>query len=231
MVLGAAIILVKTAKAPAGAAAAKVEVVVDEILSYECARSIASITHVDEQTGPVFAQGNLVFTSMEASDASTLLIVNAGNGNFMVNLEGSGVNRIRFELPTAKRGQSNSFFLSYMHGGTLRSRYFDYSEDKPPQGRDELDYSLMPVRRADNLLPHLDYAISETAEATLNAITDGKLERAELAHHRIENCEHISRTSPSLGNSLRHKLDQIDLIVMGPRTSVPLFVSRLPASN
>jgi hypothetical protein len=203
------------------------EVAVDEVLSYECARSITSLIPIDEQWGPVFSHGNLVFTSVEAQDFSKLLIVNAGAGNYVIKLEGLGVNRIRFEVPSG-RGQARVFFMSYMHGNRMRSRYFDFSEGKAPVGRDELDYALVPARRADHLLAHLDYAIHETAAATLNAIVDGRLDRAQLEHHRIENCEHIARLWPNLGNDLKRKIDQIDLFVMGPNFTHTS--SRLPAS-
>src|SRR4051812_1702968 len=121
VVLGGCLALsqtIKTYKSPNIVTPSNV-VAIDEILSYECARSITSLIGSDEQIGPVFSRGQLVFTSVEAQDSSKLLIVNAGSGNFVVPLESSGVNRIRFEVPTAQRGQLKVFFLSYMHGGTL----------------------------------------------------------------------------------------------------------------
>jgi hypothetical protein len=219
---GSALVLAQTLKhsdsTPAPAVPpTSARVGVDEILSYECARSLATIVSPSEQTGPLFADGKLIFTSLEAQDSSKILLVNAGYGNFVINLVGDGVNRIRFELPTSASGDVRTFFLSYMHGGALRSRYFEYSEARPPFGRDELDYSLVSARRADNLMPHLDYAIHETAEATLSAITEGHVTRNQMARHRVENCEYISRKSPGLAKNLRHNVDLLDLIVMGPR--------------
>jgi hypothetical protein len=206
-------------------------VAVEEILSYECARSIATIVTPSEQTGPLFADGRLIFTSLEAQDSSLMLLVNAGYGNFVINLERNGVNRIRFEIPSEANAAPRTFFLSYMHGGVLRSRYFEYAEEHAPAGRDELDYSLVNARRADNLVPHLDYAIHETAEATLSAITEGRVTRSQMLRHKVENCEHISRQSPSIAKNLRRSVDMLDLIVMGPKVnSTKVAGERMPAS-
>lgn len=218
----AGVVLAQTLGRSASIQPASSHVGVEEILSYECARSITTIVDPIDQMGPLFSEGLLVFTSLEAQDASKILLVNAGYGNYAIILEGKGVNRIRFEVPTVDSGPGKVFYLSYFHGGTLRSRYFEFSEGRPPIGHDELDYSLVSPRRADNLLPHLDYAIHETAEATLNAITDGRLKRSQLMKHRIEGCDHISRQSPGIAKNLRHSLDLLDIIVMGP--------SRVPAS-
>ncbi|MGZ3723764.1 MAG: hypothetical protein ACXVA9_12565, partial [Bdellovibrionales bacterium] len=72
------------------------------------------------------------------------------------------------------------------------------------------------AHRADNLMAHLDYAIHETAEATLSAITEGRVTRSQMLRHKVENCDHISRQTPSLAKNLRHNVDMLDLIVMGP---------------
>jgi predicted regulator of Ras-like GTPase activity (Roadblock/LC7/MglB family) len=200
----------------------------EEVLSYECAKSVATIVSTSEQTGPLFSEGRLIFTSVEAQDQSILLLVNAGYGNFAINLESKdSVNRIRFEVPTEANKAPHTFFLSYLHGGTLRSRYFEYSEDQAPTGHDELDYSLVSARRADYMMAHLDYAIHETAEATLQAITEGKITRSQMMRHKVGDCEHIARMSPSIAKNLRHNLDMLDLIVMGPQVSTGTTASTM----
>jgi hypothetical protein len=235
MLFGGVLVMAQGLAHPHGStpsAAPEVHVTVEEILSYDCARSIASIVKSSEPLGPLFSQGQLVFTSIEAADASNILLVNAGYGNFSVALEGAGINRIRFEVPTGDNsGDPQLFFLSYMHGGVLRSRYFEYSEGHAPAGHDDLDYLLVHPQRAENLLPHLDYAIHETAEATLAAITDGKVPRSELSRHRIANCENISRQSPNLARQLRHNLDMLDMIVMGPWPTSPTAPASVVSNN
>lgn len=199
------------------ASARKASVSDGEILSYKCALSLATLISAKDEPGPLFAVGHLIFTSLETQAQSKILLVNAGHGNFAINLDAEGVNRVRFEIPASGSGPTKTFFLSYMHGGALRSRYFEFSEERPPFGHDELDYSLVTAHRAEYLLPHLNYAIHATAEATLNLITDGKLSRGEMFAHRVESCEHIARQSPNLSRNLRYKLDMIELIVMGAK--------------
>jgi len=220
-----------THSAPSATKAAN-RVEAEEVLSYECAKSVATIVSPSEQTGPLFSEGRLVFTSVEAQDSSILLLVNAGYGNFAINLEGKGtVNRIRFEIPTEANKPPKTFFLSYLHGGTLRSRYFEYSEDHAPMGHDELDYSLVSARRAEYMMPHLDYAIHETAEATLQAITEGKVTRSQMLRHKVSDCEHIQRMAPAIAKNLRHNLDMLDLIVMGPKSTVGLATTATPQTT
>jgi hypothetical protein len=201
---------------------------VDEVLSYQCAQSIISLVAPAEQIGPLFAQGQLTFLSLEASDASPLLIVNAGNGNFLIPLTTKGVNRIRFALPTSD-GQQKTFFLSYLHGGALRSRYFEYSEELPPEGHDELDYVWMTPHRAEGLLPHYDYAIHETADATVKALTEGRLTHTNIVPHKVENCEHLARRSARLASDLQRNLDLLDMMLVGQQP-VAANPQRLPAS-
>lgn len=199
------------------AAASEPTTSVDELLSYQCGQSVSSLVSPSEQQGPLFHQGHLLFTSIEAKDSSKILLVNAGNGNFVLTLEGTGVNRIRFELPTGELSGRKIFYLSYLHGGILRSRYFDFAEGAAPTGHDESDYAWVNVQRAENLLPYLDYAIHETAEATVEALTEGKLVRNQLLRHKVENCEHISRREPRLARNLKYNLDLLDTIILGPR--------------
>ena len=74
----------------------QVRVQADEVLAYECARSVSTLVRPEDQLGPVFGEKDLIFTSLIAEDLSHLLIVSAGRGNFVVRLEGAGVQRLRF---------------------------------------------------------------------------------------------------------------------------------------
>lgn len=202
------------------------KVTVEEVLSYDCAKNIAGVLSPADQVGPIFTSGTLVFASLEAQDSSKLLMVNAGQGNFVIRLESDGVNRIRFEIPVAGKNKGRMFFLTYLHGGAMRSRYFDYAEGRPPVGKDELEYAYVVAKRADHLQAHLNYALHETAEATLAAITDGRVDRSRILKREVEGCESIDRQSPGIARHLKYNLDQLDLIVSGPEGSG----SRMPAS-
>lgn len=203
---------------------------VDEVLSYSCAKSLGSLVDRESQVGPLFSEGHLIFTSLEAKDLSKLLLLNAGAGNFVVALEGSGVNRIRFALPSEGQAEPRQFFLSYIHGYTSRSRYFEFSEGRPPFGREEDDYALVIPSRTLNMQPHLEYAIHETSEAILHALTDGKIDREHLSRHAIVNCDHIANQSPQLATNLRHNLNTLDIMMVGPKPIPTASPSRLPAS-
>ena len=199
---------------------------VDELLTYECARSVAARTEVAEQIGPLFSDQNLVFTSVEGQDGNRILVLNAGGGTFTTPLEGQGVNRLRFALPVLAGGEPKVFYLSYLHGGQVRSRYFEYSEDTPPTGRDETDFVWVTPIRAENLLPHLDYAIFRTAEATVDALSEGTMARDRILRPHVENCEHISRRLPSLARHLKINLDRLDQVWAGPvRVRLPASLS------
>lgn len=199
----------------------------DEMLSHECARSVSSLLYAGDQPGPLFYDGGLVFTSVETSSLHPLLIVSAGNGVFSVSLEGAGVNRVRFTLPT-KNGDRN-YFLSYLHGNQSRSRVFEFSSDHPPMGKDEFDFDKMQPKRAEALLTHLEYAIYQTAESTLANLTEGRLHRDQLKRARAENCEHIERKAPQLAQNLKRNLDVIEMIVLGPEAK-QREPTRMPAS-
>lgn len=194
----------------------RAKVTVEEVLSYDCARNVAAIVRPGDQIGPVFANGILVFTSVEAQDSSRMLLVNAGSGIYSVHLERDGMTRLRFAIPVAGQIEPRVFYMTYLHGQSFRSRYFEYSEDRPPVGKDDLDYMFMTARRAENLQAHLNYAIHETAEATLSAITEGRIQREQLRMRHLDGCDHISRQSPSLARNLKYNLDMLDLIVAGP---------------
>jgi hypothetical protein len=200
----------------------------EEILSYECARSVATMVERGQQLGPVFSDGGLVFTSTETQKGGRVLILNAGAGTYAVNLSSAGVNRIRFEIPTQDSNTPKAFYLSYMHDGVFRSRYFDFGEVKPPAGRDELDYAYTNAQRAEYMLPHLEYAIYQTSENALNSLAEGGLQRYQMSRRKVENCDHISRKTPELARNLLHNLDVLELIVMGP--AVQKSDLRMPAS-
>lgn len=201
----------------------------DELLSYACARSVATMVDVDRQTGPVFSDGVLVFTSIEAGDGSKVLIVSAGGGTYAVPLAHSGTNRIRFEIPTQAYSRNKRFFLNYVHDSAYRSRFFEFSMDRAPSGHEELDYRWVQPQRADYMLANLDYAIYETSENELNALTEGRISRVEF-NKRKADCDHISRRTPTLARTLRRNLDVLEMIVIGPQPKTVQASTRLPAS-
>lgn len=202
----------------------------DELLSYECAKSVSTMVNAAEQPGPIFSDGLLALTSVEAADGSHLLIVNAGAGTFAVPLEHEGVNRVRFYLPTHLPGGPKAFFISYLHGSNMRSRVFELSTARPVLGKEVLDYDSVPVHRAENMLEHFDYAIYETAGKLLAALTEGRMTRASVEKHRGANCDHISRHSPGIARNLKRDLDVVEMIVMGPTTPKARSTGRMPAS-
>ncbi len=201
----------------------------EEMLSYECARSVTGMLYPLDQTGPLFNDHGLVFTSIDTSASHPILIMSAGTGLFSVPLDGAGVNRIRFSIPTQISGEMKTYFLSYLHGNQSRSRIFDFSNDRPPMGREELDYTEVQVKRAENLLEHFEYAIYTTAEVNLAGLTEGRLSRDQLKRHRAENCDHIQQKSPGLAQNLKRNLDVIEMIVLGPQPKVSA-PTRMPAS-
>ena len=165
----------------------------------------------------MFHRDGLVFTSINASNGDKLLIVNAGSGTFSIPLTGIGVNRVRFTIPANIQADFNSYYIAYLHGGSRNSRFYEFSAGKAPAGKDEIDYQTATPRRADTLLPYLEYAIFETIENTLTMITDKKIERHELGILKAETCDHISRKSPSLARNMRYDLDVIAKIIKGPQ--------------
>jgi hypothetical protein len=211
----------------------------DELLSYECARSISTMVQPSAQTGPVFSDGVITLTSIEARDASVILILNAGAGTYAVSLEHEGVNRLRFYLPTHLAGGPRPFYLSYMPPERgYPARVLELSMNRPPNGRDDLDYTAVAVSRADKMLEHYDYAIFATVGNMLNALTEGRVARNEFERQKPEHCEQISRSMPALARTIRRELDVVEMIVMGPKpaakkdSDVALSnTSRMPAST
>jgi hypothetical protein len=190
----------------------------DELLSYECGKSVAGMLYPEDQAGPVFSVSDLVFTSIEASDNSRFLIVSAGDGVYSIPLERAGVNRLRFSIPAHGTTKPKEYFLGFLHDSVTRSRFFDFSAERPPLGKEEIDYAYVVPRRADQLLPNLEYNIHETAEGMLLSLTEGRLDRSQIISQKAHNCEHITRKSPSLGRNLKRNLDVVEKIVIGPKS-------------
>jgi|GEM_PF-3653195 len=211
----------------------------EELLSYECAKSVSTMLLPEDQIGPVFSVNELVFTSIEANDNSRLLIVSAGVGTYSIPLERAGVNRLRFSIPVHGSAQPKNFYLGFLHDSVTRSRFFDFSVNRPPMGKEETDYAFVVPHRADGLLPNLEYKVHETAEGMLASLTEGRLARAQITRQKAENCEHIVRKTPALGRNLMRNLDVVERIVLGPRskpaktiaaTAMVATSSRAPAS-
>ncbi len=200
---------------------------VDELLTYECAKSVADVVGNGPQIGPVFHQGGLVFTSISNAKGEKMLIVDAGVGIFSIALQMTGVSRIRFSIPISKNGQSRNFYLGYIHGDRYRSRMIEFSADRAPDGRDDIDYHPAPIRRAGNLLAHLEYAIFQTTQNTLGAVADKRVTRQDLNVIKTESCDHIARRSPALARNLQYDFSLITREIMGPKR---LASGRMPAS-
>lgn len=198
----------------------------EELLSYDCAHSVASLYTGDQPTGPLFTREGLVFTSLVSTDQKRLLVLSTGSGTYKVTLPSIGINRIRFLLPGLGSSIAQPYFLSYMHDEVFRSRVFEFGYQRPPSGHDELEYHLVEAQRAEYLLPHLEYAIFETAENVVTALAQGRISRSQIQLASATKCEHLSRHSPSLQASIRHNIDALDMMVVGPRKSA----NRAPAS-
>lgn len=201
--------------------------VLDELLTYECAKSVADVVGNGPQIGPVFSREDLVFTSISGARGEKLLMVDAGSGIFAINLNAVGVNRIRFTIPVG--GEKRNFFLGYIHGDRYRSRMTEFSSGRAPMGRDDIDYQSVSIRRAENLLPHLEYAIFQTTQATLSAIAEKRVTRQDLNVIETRSCDHISRRSPALARNLRFDFALITREILGPNRLAS--GARMPAST
>jgi len=197
----------------------------EEALSYRCARDVATIVGHGQQTGPLFSEDTLVFASVVARDGSQVLMVNDGGGTYVFRLPRQGVNRLKFSLPQPQN--SRTYFISYAHDEFLRSRLFEFSVGRPPAGREDMDFEPVQPMRSPALLPNFEYAILQTSEAALDAITEGRVPRADLNRHRVRDCDHLNKRAPVLARGLKHNLDMLELIVVGP---TPPATARLPAS-
>lgn len=211
-----------------------VQPTLDELLSYECARSVSTMVRLSSQTGPIFSDGLITMAYTEARDGSTLLILNAGAGNYAVALDHEGVNRIRFNLPTHVKAEIHPFYISFIPGGrNYPPRLLDLSMDRPPAGKDELDYAPITVTRADKLIEHYEYAIFATVGNMLNALTEGRVARSQFERPKPGNCDRVSSAIPSIARNIKRELDVVEMIVMGPEPKRPEVLSggsRMPAS-
>ena len=194
---------------------------VDDLLSYECARSVAGMLEPDDQSGPLFVREDLVFTSVQAKDGSKLLIVNAGSGTYALPLGNSGVNRIKFSIPARDADAQKKYYLTYLHDEAKRSRVFEFATLGPPGNKVEADFKTAKANRADELLPNLEFKIHETAETVLALLAEDRLDRRNLKSHKAEHCEHIARRSPALGKILKRNLDVVAAMVVGAGSRAP----------
>lgn len=202
------------------------EISARELQTYQCARNVAGLVLPTEQPGPVFKDDDLVFSSLETRDGANVLIVSAGSGTFVVPLALTGVNRLRFQMPGP---QSKLYYISFAHDSLLHSRFFNFATNQPPFGRQEAEYTRVEPRRAAYMLANLEYAILETSENALNALTEGRLDRRRLSRLPVTGCEHIAAIAPALAQRLRHNVEALEMLIVGPARIVRAG-SRLPAS-
>lgn len=202
----------------------------DELLSYECARGVSTMVHLEAQVGPIFSDGLITLASTEARDGSNVLILNAGAGNYAVALHHDGVNRIRFHLPTHRKGETHPYYVAFIPGvRTFSPRLMELSMDRPPRGKDELDYAPVALFRADKLIEHYEYAILATAGNLLSALSEGRVARSQLEKRRPINCDRVASAAPSIARNIRRELDVVEMIVKGPQPK-RLSGGRMPAS-
>ncbi|MGE3759516.1 MAG: hypothetical protein AB7H97_17255 [Pseudobdellovibrionaceae bacterium] len=210
-----------------------VQPTLDELLSYECARSVSTMVRFESQVGPVFSDGLITLASTEARDGSNVLILNAGAGNYAVALGHDGVHRMRFQLPTHLKGETHWFFVSFIPAThNYAPRVLELAMDRPPAGRDELDYTPVTLTRADKMIEHYEYAIFSTVGNLLNALTEGKVPRSQFEKQKPGNCNRVSSAIPSIARNIRRDLDVVEMIVMGPepKPRVSSASGRMPAS-
>jgi hypothetical protein len=124
----------------------------DEMLSFECAKSVGGMLYPADQNGPMFFDGGLAFTSVDTATSHPILVISSGSGIYSAPLEGAGVNRVRFTIPAGVSGTDKTYYLSYLHGHQARSRVFEFTTGRPPLGKDELDYVHVPLKRNEPLL-------------------------------------------------------------------------------
>ncbi len=199
---------------------------IDELLTYECAKNVAQMLEPADQMGPVFSDYELVFTGLEASDRSRLILLTAGQGLFLIPLVNQGINRIRFALPA-----QGPYFMSFLYDPLTRSRVFEFSRGRPPMGKEETDFALVHPFRSDQLLPNLEYKIHKTAESIVAALTEGQLDRSLIGNHKAHSCEHLERKSPRLGQVLAIDLKVIEQIVLGPKSKSAKVIAAVARMN
>ena len=174
-----------------------------ETRTYSCGKNLAALISSTDQRGPLFAVGNLIFTSLKAEDHSQLLLVNSGSGAFVLRLKSSGLNRIRFQIPGLGGRPGHTYYLSYMHGDRAPSRFFEAGEDRAPLGHEVMDYQLTSVTAAEHLESHLIFAIQKTAQAMASGLNEGRLTRGMLQAQSLQDCQALVRRAPALAKNLK----------------------------
>jgi hypothetical protein len=197
---------------------------------YSCARKIANLAPTSKLQGPLFARGELIFTSLERPNGTKMLLLSNGQANYSVPLESAGINRIRFQI----RGEGSllsQIFLSYLHGGkTMPSRVFEFSKDQLPPGRQELDYLYVRAKVENNLAPQIVYAVEQTAQSLFDAIKDGRMDAASLFPVQPTGCAAVAEPQSAIQENLNYLLDQLDQVSTFAGTKSHGGKSRSPAS-
>lgn len=201
----------------------------EELLTYDCAKVVAEIVGNGPQIGPVFHQQGLVFTSLSNARGQKMLIADAGAGLFTIPLNDVGVNRMRLTLPTAALGAPKTFYLTYIHGDRYRSRVTEFAVERAPAGHEDLDYQLAHVFRDKTVVAHLEYAIFQTTQAAVLAISRKTVARQDLTVVREDACAHIARSSPALARNMEADLELIRREIIGPK-KIAAGNGRMPAS-
>jgi hypothetical protein len=185
-----------------------------ELLSYECARVVAGL----RPAGPLFRERDLIFASYATTGERPELMLSSGAGLFALELAHQGINRLRFELADAVGRHQVTYYLTYLHDERLGSRYLEFAINEPPLGHFDIDYLAVVPRRADHLVPQLDYATFLTSANSRRS--NGAGATAGLARQDLnEACGHLRRENPTLARGLFANFE--DLTVSA---------ARLPAS-
>jgi len=132
-------------------------------------------------------------------------------------------------LPINSSGEVQTYFLGYIHGERYRSRALEFSTEKAPNGREDIDYQPARIHRSENLLSHLEYALFQTTQATLSALAQKRISARDMNVVNAETCDHIARRSPALARNMRFDLDVMTREIMSPR-KVATSSGRMPAS-
>ncbi len=200
----------------------------EEILTYDCARKAVDMAETEVPLGPVFHKANLVFTSIQGSNGNILLVANAGSGTYSAELSPNTVNRFKFTIPAGDHGTMTTYYMAYFHDESLRSRVVDFAVDRPPQGKDELDFMNAPMKRSEYLLGHLEFALFKTVENTVEALKDKRISPHQVKPLAPDTCAHIEHRSPSIADNLKFKFQTIATLVHW--NYVAGAKNRLPAS-
>lgn len=121
---------------------------------YRCSQELARADIGKKSPGPVFAENDLVFTSIEnpSHTESTLLVVTELEG-YPFSLPKEFYPRVQVEVPDPNpRLLPKTVYMRYMHSEILGSRYSDYTQDYPAFGFSRSQYarlSRLPMTRED----------------------------------------------------------------------------------